>query len=174
MIKVKSQVFINIMLNAWVNNNFNELKIICQKVSKLNYCDDLLQTCVLQFLTNKKIETVPDNQKLFFFTKIVSNNYNSTTSPYYKDYHKFKFNELKDVDIVDTNYEPQVIDLNWVNNEISELKKTQWYYARLFELYLEENASLTRLSKRTQIPLNSVSRDIKKVRKILNDKRKKL
>ena len=162
------------MLNTWVNNNFNELKTICQKVSKLNYCDDLLQTCILQFLTNKKIESVADNQKLFFFTKIVSNNYYSTTSPYYKDYHKFKFNELKDIDIIDTNYEPPVIDLNWVQNELNELKKTQWYYARLFELYLEENASLTRLSKRTQIPLNSVSRDIKKVRKILNDKRKKL
>jgi hypothetical protein len=42
-----------------------------------------------------------------------------------------------------------------------------WYYARLFELYLEEGASITNLSKRTTIPLNSVSRDINKYRREL-------
>jgi hypothetical protein len=48
-----------------------------------------------------------------------------------------------------------------------EKKKEEWYYWRLMELYIEEGCSLTKLSKRTTIPLNSVSRDIHKIKKIL-------
>jgi hypothetical protein len=40
------------------------------------------------------------------------------------------------------------------------------------ELYIEEGCSISKLSKRTTIPLNSVSRDINKVRSILLNKRK--
>ena len=58
--------------------------------------------------------------------------------------------------------------MNWVKEE---LKKIDWYYGRLFELYIEEGCSVTKLSKRTTIPINSVSRDINKVRRELKQLR---
>lgn len=157
------------MLNIWIENNFNELKKICDKITRGEDSDDLLQLSVEQFLKNRKSDGIPDDQKLFFFARIVRNNYNSNSSPYYHTYRKFKFSEIDNVDIQYLSYEEPVIDLDWVTNQLSHL---EWYYKRLMELYIEEGCSITKLSKRTAIPINSVSRDINKVRKILVNKRK--
>ena len=157
------------MINDWIENNFKELKKICNRITKGQDSDDLFQLSIEQFLINRRIVDIPDKEKLFFFARIVSNNYNSSSSPYYHTYRKFKFSELDNLDIEYLSYEEPMIDLNWVKNELNQL---EWYYKRLMELYIEEGCSITKLSKRTTIPINSVSRDINKVRKILLNKRK--
>ena len=157
------------MLADWIQQNFTELKIICNKITRGEDSDDLLQLSVEQFLKNKKVSDIPDKEKLFFFARIVRNNYHSNSSPYYHTYRKFKFNEIGNMDIEYLSYEEPIINLEWVNTQLNNL---DWYFKRLMELYIEEGCSITKLSKRTTIPLNSVSRDINKVRKILNQKRK--
>ncbi len=157
------------MINTWIESNFNELKIICNKITRGEDSDDLLQLSVEQFLKNRKSDDIPDNEKLFFFARIVRNNYNSNSSPYYHTYRKFKFSEIDNVDIQYLELEESPIDLLWVKDQLNNL---EWYFKRLMELYIEEGCSITKLSKRTTIPLNSVSRDINKVRKILVNKRK--
>lgn len=161
-------------MNDWITENFNELQRICRNISKQNQIDDLFQICVEQFLTNKKVPYIPEEQRLYFFTRLVRNNFNSKTSIYYKTYNRNRTEELFDVEIKEEDYVEDIIDMNWVQEQIEEMKKDEWYYSRLFELYLEEGASITKLSQRTTIPINSVSRDINKVRKILKDKRNKL
>jgi len=158
-------------LNTWITNNYEEIKTICHKVTKSNDIDDLLQICVEQFITNKKIDDIPDEQKLYFFTKIVKNNYYSTTSKYYNTYHKYKFSEFKEIEIPDNHYDETEINLDWVNKQLQDIKKDQWYYGRLFELYLQVGCSITKLSQKTTIPINTVSRDINKVRKELKKRR---
>ena len=162
------------MLDIWITENFNELKTICKKVSRNKYTDDLFQVCLEQFIKNKTAPTIPEKSLLYFFVGIVRNNINSTTSPYYYQYGKTKYSEWVDIEIPDEEYEDSPITFDWVLEEIEELKKTEWYYARIFELYILEDCNLTKLSKRTTIPINSVSRDVNRVRKYLNDKRKKL
>ena len=157
------------MLNIWIENNFNELKKICDRITRGEDSDDLLQICIEQFLKNRKSDDIPDNEKLFFFARIVRNNYNSNSSHYYHTYKKFKFTDIDNIDIQYLDYEEPVINLDWVKNELNQL---DWYFKRLMELYIEEGCSITRLSQRTTIPINSVSRDINKVRKILVNKRK--
>jgi DNA-directed RNA polymerase specialized sigma24 family protein len=156
------------LINTWIENNFNELKKICDKVTRGEDSDDLLQLSVEQFLKNKKSDDIPDNEKFFFFARIVRNNYNSNSSPYYHTYRKFKFSEIDNLDIQYLELEESPIDLLWVTDQLNNL---EWYFKRLMELYIEEGCSITKLSKRTTIPLNSVSRDINKVRKILVHKR---
>jgi transcriptional antiterminator len=58
-------------------------------------------------------------------------------------------------------------------SELQKMKEEEWYYGRLFELYIEEGCSIKNLSLRTTIPMANVSRDIKKVRIKLNEIRKK-
>ena len=157
------------MLSDWIQQNFSELKIICNKITRGKEDDDLLQLCVEQFLKNQKVNNIPDKEKLFFFARIVRNNYNSNSSKYYHTYRKFKFSEIGNIDIQYLEVEEPIIDLDWVKDQLNNL---DWYFKRLMELYIEEGCSITKLSKRTTIPLNSVSRDINKVRKILNQKRK--
>jgi DNA-directed RNA polymerase specialized sigma24 family protein len=157
------------LINTWIENNFSELKKICDKITRGEDSDDLLQLSVEQFLKNKKSDDIPDNEKLFFFARIVRNNYNSNSSPYYHTYRKFKFSEIDNIDIQYLEYEEPVINLEWVKVQLNNM---EWYYKRLMELYIEEGCSISKLSKRTTIPLNSVSRDINKVRSILLNKRK--
>jgi DNA-directed RNA polymerase specialized sigma24 family protein len=85
-----------------------------------------------------------------------------------------KFSPIQDVERTE-EIPTDEITIEWVRNELNEMKKTdQWYYGRLFELYLEGGGSIVELSKKTTIPVNSVSRDINKVRKILRKKRNEL
>ena len=156
------------MLNDWISSNIEELKKICSSITRGQDSEDLLQLSIEQFLNNKKVPDIPDKEKLYFFTKIVRNNYNSKSSPYYHLYKKFQFVEIENIEIPYLELEEDVITLDWVYNES---KKLDWYYRRMMEMYIEEGCSITKLSKRTSIPLNSVSRDINKIRKILKERR---
>ena len=158
-------------LNDWITKNYDELVWICRKVTKEYYVDDLFQMCIEQFLNYKKIDSVPEKDWKFFFARLVRNNFFSSTSNYATTYRKFKFVEMGFQDIQNTEY-TEALDLDWVKQQIAELKKTEWYYARIFELYIEEECNLTKLSKRTTIPMNSLSRDINRFRKKLIDRRK--
>jgi len=155
-------------LNDWLSNNYNELKNICNKFSTPDEVDDLLHLCIEQFINNKKVHQIPDKEKLYFFTKIVRNQYHSKSSKYHYTYRRYQFNEIIENDIPDIEYQEDEFNMNWVHEQ---LKTIDWYYGRLFELYIEEGCSVTRLSKRTTIPINSVSRDINKVRRQLKQLR---
>ena len=156
------------MINTWIENNIEEIKKICSRITRGEDSEDLLQLSIEQFLNNKKVPTIPDKEKLFFFTRIVRNNYNSKSSPYYHQYKKFQFTSIENIEIEYLEEEEPIITLDWVYDE---LKKLDWYYQRMMEMYIEEGCSITKLSQRTTIPLNSVSRDINKIRKILKEKR---
>lgn len=152
-------------MNDWITEHYERLLTICRNVSKEYYCNDLFQSCMEQFLSNEKSKSIPEEDRFYFFTRIVYNNFNSSTSPYAQTYKKYKFVELTG-DRADKVEEVE-IDLSWVKKELDKMKVTDWYYGRLFELYIEEGCSIKKLSERTTIPMNSVSRDINKVRRTL-------
>lgn len=152
-------------MNDWITKHYERLLQITRNVSKDYYCYDLFQSCIEQFLSNEKSISIPEKDRFYFFTRIVYNNFNSATSVYAQIYRKYKFVEMKE-EVEETEVDEE-IDLEWVKKEIGKMKKTDWYYGRLFELYIEEGCSIKKLSERTTIPMNSVSRDINKVRKIL-------
>lgn len=157
-------------MDLWFKENYGKLRDICKNITKDNDVDELLHFCIEQVLKNKNFFAIEnDKEKVYFFSRVVKNNYNSNKSPYHQQYRRHNFNELKgEVEIVSKDYEENEIDLEWVMEQLKIMKSGKdWYYGRLFDLYIEENCSLTNLSKRTTIPLNSVSRDIKKVRNIL-------
>lgn len=159
------------MLNDWIQQNILELKKICNRVARQNNSDDLFQTSIEQLLNNKRIHDIPDNEKLFFFARIVKNNYNSKTSKYHKIYRKTNFVELDtNADIPNEDYEEDIFTIEWVLEQLEEIKKNDWYLGQITLHYFAENCNLTRLSKKVGIPINNLSRDIRKVKLILNDK----
>lgn len=163
-------------MDKWFSYNYEKLKAICKSVSKENDVDELLHFCIDNLITNDKFNNiVEDSGKIYYFTRVVINNWKSTSSPYYTTYRKEKPRIIDvDIELPNIELEEQVeIDLDWVNKQLAEMKKGEWYYGRLFELYIEEGCSLTKLNKRTTIPLAPLSRDIKRVREILKAKRKK-
>ena len=158
-------------MNDWIEKNYTQIKKMCDKFSIEIDTDDLCQSCIEQLLKNKKAKDIPENKLMFFFARIVMNNAKSTTSNFYTENRKYKFSEINNLEVKDVDY-VEGVDYDWVLQQIKELKKTQWYYASLFELWIEEGCSQTKLSKRTTIPINSISRDLKKFREILKEKRK--
>jgi len=155
-------------LKHWISENYSELKNICSKFSTQEEVDDLLHLCLEEFMKNKRVTEIPDDQKIYFFTKIVRNQYNSESSKYHYTYRKYKFNDMVESDIPEIEYQEDEFNMEWVQEQ---LKTIDWYYARLFQLYIDEGCSVTKLSKRTTIPINSVSRDINKVRRQLKQLR---
>ncbi len=111
------------MLNDWIEENINELRKICNSVARQNNTDDLLQVSIQQFLTNRKIDLIPDGEKLFFFARIVRNNFNSKTSKYHKLYRKTNFVELgSNIDIPQEEYEEDIFTIEWVLEEVEKIK----------------------------------------------------
>ena len=159
------------IMNDWIEQNYNKIKRMCDKFNIGIDTDDLCQSCIEQFLKNKKVRDLPQEKWFYFLTRIVMNNAQSNTSKFYTEYRKYKFNEIKNIELVDIEYD-EGITYDWVLEQIKVIKKDEWYYGRLFELYLQVGCSISKLSEMRTIPLNSVSRDINKVRKILREKRK--
>lgn len=163
-------------MESWLSTNYNKLKQICRSVSRENDVDELLHYCIDKVISNEKFNNiVEDSGKIFYFTRIVINNWKSTSSPYYTTYRKEKPRIIDyDIELPNVELEEKIeIDLDWIKVQLENIKKEEWYYGRLFELYIEEGCSLTKLNKRTTIPLAPLSRDINKVRTLLKEKRKK-
>ena len=157
------------MLGNWIEDNINELKKICSSIARRNDIDDLLQLSIEQLLNNKRIKEIPENELLFFFARIVRNNFNSKTSKYHKIYRNNRYVELGfNIDIPQDEYEEPILTIDWVLEEVNKIKQYDWYLGQIFLLWLSRGANLTKLSKSTGIPINNLSRDIKEVKNILN------
>lgn len=159
-------------LNRWLEINNQELIDITRQIVGDEDCMDLYQNVIEQLLKKPtKIEELPDDQKKFFFIRIIKNNYFSTTSPYHYQIRKGndKKTLLEDhhyIHIEDTPYTEDIPDMDWVR---IQLRTLDWFSRDLFLLWIELE-TITKVSQQTQIPLNSVSRYIKKIKKILKER----
>lgn len=161
------------MLQQWIDENHNRLLEITTKISKGVDTNDLYQLSIEELLNNRNIRSVPDNEKFFYFARIVKNQFASKNSKFHKIYRKHKFVELdSNIDIIEEEYQEPIVTLDWVLNEIEKIKEKDWYLGQVFLLFLSKDANLTRTSKITGIPINNLSRDIKIVKGMLNNKLK--
>jgi hypothetical protein len=158
---------------VWVEKN-NDLLLqrVRDIVTHKDDADDLYQSVIEQMLKKpEQMDNIKDEQKIYYFIRVVKNNYFSKTSPYHYQMRKPIENnyELKDnliEDIEDIPYSEDLPDIEWVKNELQTL---DWFSRDLFLLWLELN-TISNVSRQTQIPLNSVSRYITKIKKILKER----
>ncbi len=154
----------------WLTKNYTQLFDITKKVVKNEQeVDDVFQCVVEQVLNkDKKLDGIDDKQKLFYFIRVVKNNYFSKTSSYYYQYKKninntLQFDEGLYENIPNEPYKEHLPTMEWVHEQLKEL---DWFSRDLFLLWIEVG-SLTAVSKQTTIPLNSVGRYIKEIKMIL-------
>jgi RNA polymerase sigma factor (sigma-70 family) len=154
---------------SWISQN-NDLCLnkVREIVSNPDEADDLYQSVVEQLLRKPdKIDKVTDKEK-YYFIRVIRNNYFSKTSPYHYQYRKPSEKNIQikeDIleQIEDEEYNDELPDMEWVKNELQHL---DWFSRDLFLLWLELN-TISNVSRQTQIPLNSVSRYINKIKKEL-------
>lgn len=156
--------------NGWLEENYNNLRQTTLNIIKNeDDVDDLLHCVLEQLLRNKSMNEMGDKDRLYYFIRTLKNNYFSKTSKYHYQFRKpllnqITFNEVYYEKIPDEEYQDRPT-MVWVHEHLSELS---WFDRDLFLLWVELG-SLTAVSKRTTIPLNSVGRYIKQTKDRLNE-----
>jgi hypothetical protein len=166
-----------VILTEWVQLNNQLLLNTTKNITKGydNY-DDLYQSVIEQLLKKgNKLDDMDDKEKMYYFVRVVKNNFYSKSSPYYYQHIKntTRLNyerDITNIDMVDEPYQEDTPDIEWVYKELDTL---DWFSRDIFLMWMELG-SLTAVARQTTIPLNSVGRYIKEVKQILNDKWERL
>ena len=157
----------------WIEIHHNDMLKLTGTITKTPDEADDLYSCVVEQLLKRsnKIDETPDNQKKYYFIRVLKNNYNSKTSPYHYQYRKPTQHHTTLIETItegftDEEYEETIPDMKWVEKRLEE--DFDWYERDLFCLWIELG-TLTSLSKKTKIPLNSVGRQIKTIKQKLKE-----
>lgn len=165
----------NKQIEGYITDNYYELLTISKKLTKGHeLAQELLHEVILQLYDKKeiKLKKYCDNSIRYYITAILRTNFYSKTSPFYYKIRKEAQTYLELFD--DYTYEP-IYDI--VDEEVElalEKEKLmcileesyvelEWFEKSIFDLYIILG-SLKKVSKKTQIPVTSVSRYIKEIR----------
>ena len=159
-------------LRNWISVNNEELINITNHITSFSEDSmELYQHVVLQLLEKPdKIDNLSDDEKRYYFIKVLKNNYHSKTSPFRYQELKYKKNNILTEDFSFNENLPEdeledLPDLNWVKETLDTF---DWFDRDLFLLWLEVG-TLINVHKETTIPINSVGKYIRDIKKRLRD-----
>jgi RNA polymerase sigma factor (sigma-70 family) len=155
----------NRQIECFITRNYHQLLQIAKKITKKDEetSRELLHEVFLQLYSRDEIvlKEYNDDSIKYYITSIMRINYYSQTSPYYYRIRKerCKYSDLTDV----LNMEDQ--QEQFESEQLFQLLEEQyceldWFRKSLLDLYLSLN-SLKAVSKKTTIPLTSISRYIR-------------
>lgn len=155
--------------NDWLSKNNNKLIEVTKNITK-NAEDtmDLYQSVLIQLIPQgDKLDTIKDEEKLYYFIKVLKTNWFSSTSPYQYKKQKHDNRHVEYLDYIDyredEEYKEDIPDILWVETQLHDIG---WFEHDLFMLYYEMG-TLTSLHKETSIPINSVGKYIKEIKQEL-------
>lgn len=157
----------------WMGTSYQQLKEAAHKItSGHELADELLHYCLDEVLRKPNIQEIIDSGGATFYTvRVMMTQWKSSTSPFYRIYRR----PASDVDdysyMLETEPEYTEEELQETVAKISkELEQLHWYDQNLFKIYLEENHSMSSLSRATGIPRTSISLTINRIRKHIKNK----
>lgn len=165
----------NKQVESYITNNYYELLTISKKLTKGHeLSQELLHEVIVQLYDKKeiKLKKYCDNSIKYYITAVMRINFYSKTSPFYYKIRKEAQTYLEIFD--DYIYEP-LYDVADVEIELALEKEKlicileesyvelEWFEKSIFDLYIVLG-SLKKVSKRTRIPVTSVSRYIKEIK----------
>jgi hydroxymethylpyrimidine pyrophosphatase-like HAD family hydrolase len=163
----------NKIIEAYITKNYYLLSNISERITKHHdLSKDLLHEVILQLYDKEEIilKSYDDNSIRYYITAILRTNFYSKTSPFYYRVRRehtlyVDLNGIAEMESDQESFEVQNI-YDILEAEFSELN---WFHKSLFEMYLTLG-SLKKVSKKTTIPLPSISRYIKEARKEVKTK----
>jgi RNA polymerase sigma factor (sigma-70 family) len=157
-------------IEKYIVTNYQTLKSIAKKITKTSddIHQDLLQEVILQLYEKDiiSLKSYDDNSIKYYITAVMRINYYSKTSPFYYKIRRHRI--LMSVDIQDCfnmEYEQE----NFETEELFQLLECEyaeldWFKKSLLDMYLSLNSSMKAVSRKTTIPLYSISRYFKEIR----------
>lgn len=159
----------NSKVEGFITRNYYELFKISKRITKGNdLSQDLLHEVILQLYDKRSINlnNYEDNTIKYYITAIMRINWYSKTSPFYYKIRKERCSYTEMTDIVDMPEEQEVFETQLIFDILEqEFSELDWFHKSLFEMYLTLG-SLKRVSKKTNIPLTSISRYIKEAKEV--------
>jgi hypothetical protein len=162
-------------LNNYINENYEQLHQIVKNITKNNnLTDELYHFCLMVLLEydKQKMNLIVNRGHVkFFFVGIVLNQWNSTTSRFFKQYRKQNVEYVEEYDIKDDDFYDEKIDekIDFIENQ---LKNQHYYVQRVVEL--KTQMSYQQIKDLTGIPRSSLYSTFDKFRKETVEKYNKI
>jgi RNA polymerase sigma factor (sigma-70 family) len=167
-------------IENYIANNYYELYNIAMKMTKQDpLTRDLLHEIILQ-LFDKEVITLKnydDNSIKYYIVAVMRINYFSKTSPFH--YRIRRERQIMNVDVAtcwDLSDEQEQFETEQIYRLLEEnYSELDWFKKSLLDMYLSLNRSMKAVSRKTNIPNQSISRYINEIRvKVKTDILKKL
>jgi DNA-directed RNA polymerase specialized sigma24 family protein len=153
----------------YITRNYYHLLTIAKKLTKGDQLSqDLLHEVILQLYDKEDIilKSYDDNSIKYYIVAIMRINYYSKTSPFF--YKIRRERTLMTVDITtcwDMSYEQESFESEELYQLLEEeYCELNWFKKSLLDMYLSLNSSMKAVSRKTNIPIQSISRYIKETR----------
>ena len=149
-----------------MKDNYIPLKEAAERISGNNdgLSEELLHYTIDEFLRKKDVDMIIDSGGgRFYCVRIMLNSWKSVTSPFFHTYRKPAENiNIEDIqDIPD--YDDQTTE---IADKIKEqLDTLTWFDRKLFQIFVDENHTISSLSRATGIPRTSISLTINRIRR---------
>jgi RNA polymerase sigma factor (sigma-70 family) len=162
-------------VEKYITNNYHLLKTIAKKITKRDddIHEDLLHEVILQLYDKDDIilKSYDDNSIKYYITAIMRVNFYSKTSPFY--YRIRRERVMMSIDITtcwDMEYEQETFEAEELYQLLeANYAELDWFRKSLMDMYLTLNSSMKAVSRKTTIPIQSVSRYIKEARTQVKD-----
>ena len=160
----------NKTIEEYITKNYYNLLTIAKRICKTNtdIHQELLHEVILQLYDKDRInlKSYDDNSIKYYITAVMRINYYSKTSPFYYKIRRERI--LMNVDL-STCYDLSAEQESFESEELFELleqnySELDWFRKSLMDMYLTLNRSMAAVSRKTTIPIQSISRYIKEAR----------
>ena len=133
---------------------------------------DLLHDVLIQLSNNYKWNNLSNKREQdYFITRTMMNQFNSNNSKFQRTYKKFTFEQVSNVEQIDTIYEEQPT-IEWIQhileNEVNN-NPQNWYNVGLFKMYMQER-KIDIIHQKTRIPKYSLRLTIKEMKNWIKEK----
>lgn len=160
----------NKTIEEYITKNYYNLLTIAKRICKTNtdIHQELLHEVILQLYDKERInlKSYDDNSIKYYITAVMRINYYSKTSPFYYKIRRERI--IMSVDL-STCYDLSAEQESFETEELFELleqnySELDWFRKSLMDMYLVANRSMAAVSRKTTIPIQSISRYIKEAR----------
>ena len=157
-------------IENYISKHYYDLLEIARKLCKTDgdIHQELLHECIIQLYSKDEIrlKNYDNNSIKYYITAVMRTNYYSKTSPFHYKIRRERI--IMSVDL-STCYDLEYEQENYEREELYQLLEQEycqltWFQRSLMTMYLTANSSMKAVSRKTSIPISSISRYFKEIR----------
>lgn len=152
-------------IQEWTANNYEPLKAACNRIAEGNeLAEELLHYVLSEFLYKPDVQAIIRSGNAFFYClRMATNSWKSTTSPFYRNYRDPNFQgqlpEIAEEVYEEDNHDQELWELTQ-----EKIQNLGWYERELLQVYAENGANASLVSRLTKIPRTSINLTIRKIK----------